>query len=130
MDSGSVARVSPDENLAAPHGVARRVAHVAVDHDPSGVHGVAHRVLGVAVDLDLGSVQVGSKGISGNPGNRDPFVRHSGSEKPVPQAVDHLAVAVFPKQPIQGGIVHIPGIQYHLYHTRSFISTFFSKGNL
>ena len=111
MNPGTVARIPPDEYLSAPHGVARGITHVSVNHNTAGIHRIPHRVLGISEDLDLRSVQVSAQGIPRDSGNRDPLIRHTRTQEAVAQAIDDPAVSGLPNPIIQGGIIHIPGIQ-------------------
>jgi len=56
MDAGPITGVPLDIELAAPHGIARRITDAAADNDPPGVHGVTHSILGVSTHLNAGSV--------------------------------------------------------------------------
>ena len=56
VDAGAITGIAFYKNLAAAHGVARRVSDAAVNHDAPGVHGIPHRVLGVGMDCDFRAV--------------------------------------------------------------------------
>ena len=84
VDAGAVARVVADVDLAAPHGVARRIAGAAVDDDAPGVHGVAYGVLGVAVDGDGAAAQICAQRVAGYAVNDQRLAAHAGGNEPLP----------------------------------------------
>ena len=71
MDTGAVACVSLNVDLAAPHGIACRITDAAMDHDFARIHGITDCVLCIAVDCDFRPVQIGTQCVSGDAANCD-----------------------------------------------------------
>ena len=84
MDAHPVAGIALHIDLAAPHGVARRIAGAAVDDDAPGVHGVAYGVLGVAVDGDGAAAQICAQRVAGYAVNDQRLAAHAGGNEPLP----------------------------------------------
>ena len=91
VDACPIARVALDIDLAAPHGIARRVAHAAADHDGTAVHRIAYGVLCVAVDGKETAPQIRAQGVAGDAVDLHPASAHARADKPLPKAAGDAA---------------------------------------
>ena len=91
VDAGPIARVALDIDLAAPHGIARRVTHAAADHDGAAVHRIAYGVLRVAVDGKGAAPQIRTQGVAGDAVDLHPASAHARADKPLPKAAGDAA---------------------------------------
>ena len=86
MDARTVAGIPLYIDLAAPHGVSRRIADAAVDDDPSAVHRIADGVLRVAAHLDAGAVQIGAQRVPRRPRDLQKPLLRPGADESLPKA--------------------------------------------
>ena len=116
MDSGAVAGIALDKDLAAAHRIARRIPDIAVYNDLTVIHRIADGILCIAEGLDHRTVEICAERIARNAVDSDFLAGHSGRNKPLPDASGNrdLPVIRFAQGFIELLKSEICRIQFHI----------------